>query len=397
MEKERLSNSAKSLMACEIINSIIDLFLSTFLVAYLLNITNENISYVAIYYIIDYLVTAICMYMLGFFIKKYNISNIYRIGIFFKCIFVIIIVLLKHNIKNYLIFIAIILGISETTYWGPCDNLVGYVTNNKNRTKYTANKKIIRSIVKVITPIILGTSIELLSFYEVSTYIMILAIIQVIISFRIKVENKNSEKFELLEFLKNLKNKQKCNRLKIIYKASILYGVLLNIIPTLITIIIIMTFKTNFQLGILNTIFSICSMISVYLFKKYYNINNSKTILLLGGVLSIVSVVSLIFSIGKMELIFYNFISSSFIIILEIIFNIERFNNNENKIEDKYIIENQIFINIIMQIGRIVGYSLLLIVAILDNIIYFKFILLLTTICIPIYSFYMYKLQIIKD
>lgn len=393
MEKERLTNSAKSLMTCEIINSIIDLFLSTFLVAYLLNITNENISYVAIYYIIDYFVTAICMYILGFFIKKYNISNIYRIGIFLKCIFVIIIVLLKHNIRNYLIFIAIILGISETTYWGPCDNLVGYVTNNKNRTKYTANKKIIRSIVKVIMPLILGTSIELLSFYEVSTYIMILAIIQVIISFRIKVQNKNSEKFELISFLKSLKNKPKCNRLKIIYKASILYGVLLNIIPTLITIIIIMTFKTNFQLGVLNTIFSICSMISVYLFKNYYNKKNSKKILIIGGLVSIISVISLIVNIGKTELILYNFVSSSFIIILEVIFNIERFNNSENKIEDKYVIENQIFINIIMQIGRIVGYSLLLIASILGNIIYFKFILLLTTICIPIYSIYMYKLQ----
>ena len=61
-EDERLNTSAKSLMICEIINSIIDLFLSTFLVAYLLNITNKNIGSVAIYYIIDYAITGICMY-----------------------------------------------------------------------------------------------------------------------------------------------------------------------------------------------------------------------------------------------------------------------------------------------------------------------------------------------
>ena len=46
-----------------------------------------------------------------------------------------------------------------------------------------------------------------------------------------------------------------------------------------------------------------------------------------------------------------------------------------------------------MQIGRIIGYILLLIASILNNIIYFKCILLLATICIPIYSFYMYQLQ----
>ncbi len=393
METEKLSKSAKSLMACEIINSIIDLFLSTFLVAYLLNITNENIGYVAVYYIIDYAITAISMYILGFFLKKYNIANIYRIGIFLKCIFVIIIVFLKQNIQNYIVFIAFILGVSETTYWGPCDNLVGYVTNNKNRIKYTANKKIIRSIVKIVMPLILGTSIELLSFYKVSGYIMILAIIQVLISLRIKVENENKEKFNLTGFLKEIKNNQKNKRLKVIYKASILYGVLLNIIPTLITIIIIMTFKTNFQLGVLNTIFSICSMLSLYIFKKFYKKRNIKNILILCGLLSVISVISLLINIGKLELILYNFVSSIFIIILEVIFNIERFNNFDNGIQEKYIIENQIFINIIMQIGRIIGYILLLIASILNNIIYFKCILLLATICIPIYSFYMYQLQ----
>lgn len=36
--KNNLDKSANSLMVCEIINSIVDLFLNTFLVAYLLNI-----------------------------------------------------------------------------------------------------------------------------------------------------------------------------------------------------------------------------------------------------------------------------------------------------------------------------------------------------------------------
>lgn len=393
MENEKLSTSAKSLMICELTNAIIDIFLSTFLVAYLLNITNDNIGSVAIYYIIDYCVTAVCMYILGFILKKYNISTIYRIGIILKCIFVILIVFLKQDIQNYLILIAVVLGIAETAYWGPCDNLVAYVTNDKNRTKYTANKKILRSIIKIAIPIILGTSIELFSFYKASIYILILAIIQVIFSFFIKVENKNIDKFDLKSFLHSLKNNSKINRLKIIYKASILYGVLLNLIPTLITIIIIMTFKTNFQLGLLNTLFAICSMITLVIFKKYYNNKKLNLILILGGIISLISVISLIINIGKIELVIYNFISNSFIIILEVIFNIERFNNIENGIEEKYIIENQTFINIIMQIGRILGYGLLSVSSVLNNIIYFKIVLSLATICIPIYSIYMYKLQ----
>lgn len=392
----KLDVSAKSLMTCEIINSIIDLFLNTFLVAYLLNITNENICSVAIYYGIDYAVTGICMYIIGYFLKKYNMANIYRIGILGKCIFVILIVFLRERIQNFLIPISIILGIAETIYWSACDNMVGLVTNEKNIKKYTTNKKIIRTFTKIIMPIVLGTSIELLSFYRVSTYVMILTFVQVILSFLIKIQNQDYTKFNLKMFIKNINIKNN-KRLKIVYKSSILYGVLLNLIPTLVTIIIIMTYKTNFKLGFLNTIFAICSMVTLSIFQKINSIKFQKNILIVGSIISLISVISLIINLDKTEIVIYNLISASFILILEVLFNIERFNNKENGISNEYCVENQTFINIIMQIGRIVGYGLLFVIGLSNNIVYFKILLLITTIIIPIYSYYMYQLHYKQD
>ncbi|MCI8393200.1 MAG: MFS transporter [Clostridia bacterium] len=388
----KIDKSLKALMACEIINAVIDLFLGTFLVAYLLNITNDNMGAIAIYYVVDYAITGIFIYVIAGFLKKYNIEKIYRAGILIKCIFVISIVFLREQIQSFLIPIAIILGISETIYWGACDNIVGLATNEKNREKYTANKKIIRSFVKVIMPIILGTSIELLSFYKVSTYIMVLAFIQFILSFFIKIQKRYSGEFDLKAFLKSINLKEN-KRLKIVYKSSILYGVLMNVISTIVTIIIVMTYKTNIELGFLSTIFSICSMITLYVFKKVKNEKIQKSILTCGSIIALVSVISLIINLGKTEIVIYNIISSSFIIILEVLFNIERYNNKENSVDEEYCIENQTFIIMIMQIGRIVGYGLLFIISLINNIVYFKLLLLLTTIVIPIYSYYMYKLH----
>lgn len=389
---KKLSTSAKSLMICEIINSIIDLFLNTFLVAYLLNITNENVGSVAIYYVIDYAMTGIFIYIVAYFLKKYNIANIYRIGILMKCIFVILIVFFRENIKYFLIPIAIILGIAETVYWGACDNMIGLVTTENNRKRYTTNKKIIRSFTKIIMPILLGTSIELLTFYKVSTYVMVLAFTQVILSFIIRIQKSDSRKFNLIEFLKSINIKNN-NRLKLIYKSSILYGILMNVISTLVTIIIVMTYKTNFQLGFLNTIFAIFSMITIFIFKKINSKKIQKNILIIGSIISLISVISLVINFGKMQVVIYNIISCSFIVILEIIFNIERFNDKENQVSNEYYIENQTFIIMIMQIGRIVGYGLLFMIGFSSNIIYFKILLLLTTITIPIYSYYMYQLH----
>lgn len=270
--------------------------------------------------------------------------------------------------------------------------MVGLVTNENNREKYTTNKKIIRSFTKIVMPIVLGTSIEMLSFYRVSIYVMILALIQVILSLFIKIEKQKYKKFNIKEYFKNTNIKNN-NRLKIVYKSSILYGVLLDLIPTLVTIIIVMTYKTNFKLGFLNTIFAICSMITLYLFRKIKNNKIQKNILIGGSLISLISVISLVISLGKIEVVIYNIISYSFIIILEILFNIERFNNKKNNVNEEFYIESQIFINMIMQIGRVIGYGLLFIIGLSNNIIYFKTLLLITTLIIPLYSYYMYQLH----
>ena len=105
--------SSISLMVCDLINSAISLFGETFLVAYFLQITNENISQVSIYYIIVYALLGIGNYLLGNKIKSkpQKRVEIYRIGIIVKSIYILLIVLFKENInQNYILF-AILYGI----------------------------------------------------------------------------------------------------------------------------------------------------------------------------------------------------------------------------------------------------------------------------------------------
>ena len=47
-----------------------------------------------------------------------------------------------------------------------------------------------------------------------------------------------------------------------------------------------------------------------------------------------------------------------------------------------------------MDIGRIFGFLLLLIAGLLNNIVYFKLLLLIVTIAIPIYATIMYKMEL---
>jgi len=396
--KNKLDKSSKSLMTCDLINTIISLFGETFLVAYFLQISNENIVQVSIYYIIIYTLLGLGSLVLGKIMKStpYKRIVIYRFGIIVKSIFILLIVLFKENINQYFVIFAIFYGIAEALYWSAHDVMNIEIVDNTNRKQYMATKRILGKLINIVFPIILGTSIELTSFINISIYIFILTLIQIIISFNVD-SNKfategSKEKYSLKNYINNLTKEQKI-KLNKIYKLAFIYGIMMDTIRVLVVIITIMTFKTSLNLGILTTIFSICSIISLYMFNKWYQRKYAKIVLSSCSILIIFGVLGLIFNISKPALILYNFIYNITIYILEVMFKIKADDVVKEYCIQNWIVEYHTFIEGFMDIGRITGFILMLIIGLINNIIYFKLLLFIVTICIPIYSIIMYKIE----
>ncbi len=273
--KNKLDKNAKALIVSDVINTIVSLFGETFFVAYFLQISNENITKVSIYYIVLYLLLGLGNVLLGKIMKHKPQKRviIYRCGIVTKSIYVLLIVLLKEKISKYFVIFTIFYGIAEALYWSTYDVMNIELVDNKNRKGYMTIKRILTYITGVIIPIILGVSIELTSFTSMSIYIFVLTLIQIIISLFIDTRKFNTkcvgEKYSLKNYNKSLNENQKSNLINM-YKLSFIYGIMMDVIRVLVVIITIMTFKTSLNLGILTTVFSICTMISLYIFNKLY-------------------------------------------------------------------------------------------------------------------------------
>lgn len=396
--KNKLDKSAKSLMACDLTNSVVNLFGETFLIAYFLQISNENIIQVSIFYIILYALLGIGSILLGNIIKSkpQRRVTIYRFGIIVKSIYILLIVLFKEIISQYFIVFAIFYGIAEALYWSTHDVMNTEIVENENRKKYMTMKRILNKLIHIVIPIILGTSIELTSFTNISIYIFVLTLAQIIMSLHIdtnkfRIQGKK-EKYSLKKYINNLSIEQK-EKLNKIYKLAFLYGIMMDTIRVLVIIITIMTFKTSLNLGILTTIFSIFSMISLYLFNKLYQKKYSKKLLIFCATLVVLGVVCLVIDINKTTLIIYNFAYNITIYILEVMFKIKADDVVTEYNIEKWIVEYHTFTEGFMEIGRITGFSLMLIIGLLNNIFYFKLLLLIVTICIPIYAVTMYKVE----
>lgn len=390
MNKEKLGKNAIFLIASDLIYTITALFAQTFLVAYLLKITNDNITQVSLYYMIINFIHAMGSIFIGKFIKngKYNKTKILSLGIIIRAIFILFIVLLGNKLSNMFVIVAIFCGISETLYWSAHEIIFVEITNNENRKSYMATKKIASTIVNIVAPIILGSTIELYSFTKIAIYVLALSIIQIVLSFQIKIDSKVNDKttkFSLKNYINTIKTKKGLKVHKY-YKSNLLYGIVEDPMKTLVTIITIMTFKTSLNLGILTTIFSIFQIAVMYLYKKFYNKSNAKYILFAVSSLIFIGAMGLVIDIDKITLIIYNFACTTGLCIFDAIYNTQKGDLIKECNIEQYDVEHVMFNSILTCSSRFIGFSLILIVGIIDNMVFFKGLLAVIAILVLIYS-----------
>ncbi|MCI8352745.1 MAG: hypothetical protein HFJ58_03975 [Clostridia bacterium] len=142
-QSKRIGKSAKYLIANDLIHSITGIFLSTFLVAYFLKITNENIIQIALYYIIVNITSGIGTLLIGHLIKnkpKVKI-RIFLLSIALRAIFILFIIILEEKLASNFIIVAIFYGLSELLFWSTHETIFIGVTTNDNRQNYVSIKK----------------------------------------------------------------------------------------------------------------------------------------------------------------------------------------------------------------------------------------------------------------
>ena len=333
---------------------------------------------------------AIGSILIGKFIKneKYSKTKILSTGIIIRAIFILFIVIFGRKLTDIFIVVAIFCGISETLYWSTHEMIFVGITNNSNRKNYMATKKIFSTIVYIIAPIILGSTIELYSFTKISIYVLVLSIIQIFISMQIKLNKKDDverEKFSLKNYISDIKNKKDLKVHKY-YKSNLLYGIIENPMKTLVTIITIMTFKTSINLGIITTIISIFQIGAMYLYKKYFNKYNAKYVLFVISGMIFIGAIGLVIDLGKFTLIIYNFACTIGLYIFDAIYNTQKGNLIKESNIEKYDVEHVMLNSTLTSLSRFTGFALILIVGLLNNMIIFKGLLVVMAILVLLYS-----------
>ena len=372
---------------------IMDILLGPFLTAYFIKTSKNSIPSISYYNILVYIVCMIGTYFTAKIIKnKFRIES-FRLGVFIRFIYILLIIILKEKIIKHLLLIAIFSGLSTAIYWFPYNLFVINKINNKNRTKFTVKNETMAATINIIFPILFGTIISKTNFELTTLIILGISIIQVLLSFFII--NDKEDKFPSFNINKTIKLIKNNKEIKNLLLAQFLFGMTTyGSLEKLKTILIIQSLKTNLNLGIITSLATVLSIITIKIYSKIYKEKNDKNIILLSSILLVISVFIIFFIKNPFTIILYNIFYIVFTTLLHLTTNIRLFNISDSKIIDK---NNQCEFftlrEIILNIGRILGFIIMYLVSKTNNELLLNSNLLLLTVLIVLIGLLVRKVK----
>ena len=251
---------------------------------------------------------------------------------------------------------------------------------------------VIKIFVSVFTPAFLGFLISTTNYQLTALVILIFSFIQIVASFYLKPLPKSDNVYDLLGSLKkSLKNKQEREMLYIEFLNGLIFSD--GVLGTIITILIMISFKSEFHLGIISSYISFISLIFLFMYSKYYKGRNDKKVILCSGVIIFFSMILFALNITNFMVIFYNVIYGIFGTgILTFIYGIRLFNLAKKKISNNEKTEYWSIREIVLNLGRVLGYYLLFIVSIF-GLAYLKYFLLFLSFTVLIFCYLLAKID----
>lgn len=289
-------NVWKSFLMSDLAGKVISVFKDIFLGIYFLKITQGNIVDVSMYYITFFLTYLTCLLIVNK-LQKMNLVSMFRVGIFLNLMQCMILLIVGEQISNYIIHFAIFASIGNAFYYYPEQILIKRINKEENFQNYITKDQILKYLINIILPIILGYCISRNS-YELAFIVLIVLIsISFIFSLFIKGFDLEHGKINLKKFFVNI-NKNGDKKLmtllsfRTVFRGLSSFGVL----STLITIITFLVVSTELSLGSISSFITIISILVVYCINKYVKRENLSKVFIPMSIIQSIVVIILTFS-----------------------------------------------------------------------------------------------------
>lgn len=365
LKKDGLSRSNRALTFTHAISNITNIFVSTFLVSYIYSISSNYVLNIGLFYMVKYVAMAIFYFLVSFIVDRTNRVIVYRIALFIHGIFMLLVVIWGRNLATYIVLAGLIYGLADALYYASYNVMKNELIPSRKIARFSAYQHSAEKIINVVIPISLGPLIDLGSFKLSAIIVLSLMAVQIVVSLFIYSKRPENSSFNVKEFFQDVKdlgeNKSFIKRILLI---SAIYG-FYTILSPLETVLIMLSFDSNFSLGIIKGIFAVCAVAMIFVLTKLLKPGRRNFIYILAAVLIPLSSLIVVIFTSKITLIIYSFVYATFSIVSSYYYDV--FRNTLLKKFGMYrdIAEFQCAVELVMNFARGVIFLLMIIAGVI--------------------------------
>jgi len=370
--KKIFNLSSISIIACECLQAVVCIFVDLFFISRILNnpfaSVGSNIINIGLFYIINYTMVGLFYLVSGHLLKRINKSIFVSVGSIILTLVVLIVYLMGDDVLNHIPLLGVIYGLALGFFSAGFHGLTGETISSKHQVRFFAVKKGVYQLTYIIFPVTLGLIIDKLNFSFMLIILLVICVLLVMFSFFIRPKKSFGQTFNLIKFARHLKqNKEETKPLFLVYVSNFFRGASFDCFTTLITIFVMSTFKSNTSLGMFQSIFTACSLLTMVFYLKYYRKKRATKFILPTIILVACTVISILIATNETTIICFYAIYSTLNVILMSISDSRRAGVIRVLSLHSHILESNTFSELFLWLGRIISSSLIILAGFLDS------------------------------
>ena len=363
------------LLATHTLNSIISLFVTTFLIAHIYSFNGNTYDYlfnVAIFNIVYYIGYAFFYLFISKIVDKTNRVIMYRLGIIIKTLLVILFIFFGASLAKLLVVAGLLNAVGDGLYYSSYNVLRQEMVSRTQSGSYASVYYILAKLVEVICPVVLGALIDKITYSYTAIIVLVVCIAQIIVSSFIKSKRPDGSHFSLKEYFNILNERPEVKKkIGFMYIIGTVYGAS-YLTTTLMNVCIMLEYGTNFSLGVITSIFSIGAILVIIAMSKFTKPGKRSWLFIVCGILPIIASIVFAIEINQITIIILNGAVLLTTIVFKVLYDAHR--NSTLKEVGLYdeIAEHHCVVEFIVGISRGVFFAIMIGVALLKNLAIFK-------------------------
>lgn len=308
-----MTRDMRLMIAFSSLRNVYELFFCTFFVSYIMQFAVNDIVSVGVYKLFEYIGTCAGFFLFANWCKQYNKISVFALQFVPKVALLTAIILMGHGITEYVVPMGLFYGIGTAMFYLPLNTMVCEKIPTVLMGRYVGVRNAAMYTVKVLAPIVLGLFITVGSYTEMAGALIVVAAAELIMTLMLTPSRHRARR--PVDFIGFWACMMRFRVLRTMFYSEVFRGFSTGLLTAIIPMYTVYMFHTDLNLGILTTLFSLCTVGCTYLFGRFVPRRRYVRALAFCAIATVLGMGAFVAFTVPATFILYNFVYSSAIML----------------------------------------------------------------------------------